>query len=388
MRWELTHVHLGRIVAALSGRYPVNTTLRRAVIATAAVSMALTMAACGKAGSSKSSSASISKGFKIGIALPENQTARYEAYDHPMLVKKIKQLCPKCSVDYENASQNANTQQQQVDTLINDGDKVIILDAVDFKAIEPSVQKAHAKGIKVVAYDRLAQGPVDAYTSFDNVAVGKQQGQALLAAMGSKASPSSKIIMVNGDKGDPNAAQFKQGALSVLQGKVDIAREYDTNGWLANTANSEVAAAITSVGAKNIAAVYSANDGMAAGIVSALQAAHINPIPPVSGQDAQLDGVQRVVAGTQSFTIYKPYLQEADAAAEMAIDLATGKSISGVAPTTASSATTKNIPSNLIATTVLTQKNVMQTVVDGGLYTVSQICAGQYKADCAKIGLN
>jgi D-xylose transport system substrate-binding protein len=366
----------------------VNTTLRRAVISVAAVSMALTMAACGKAGGDKSSTADASKGFKIGLALPENQTARYEAYDRPMIVAKIKQLCPKCTVDYENAQQDANTQQQQVDTLINDGDKVIILDSVDFKAIQPSVEKAHKKGIKVVAYDRLAQGPVDAYTSFDNTSVGKQQGQALLTAMGSKASPKSKIIMVNGDKGDPNAAQFKAGAHSVLDGKVSIAAEYDTNGWLANTANSEVAGAITRIGAKNIAAVYSANDGMAAGIISALQAAHISPVPPVSGQDAQLDGVQRVVAGTQAFTIYKPYRDEADAAATMAIDLATGKSLGSVAPSKSSSATTKDIPSDLIATTVLTDKNVQQTVIAGGLYTASTICTPQYKAACAKIGLS
>jgi D-xylose transport system substrate-binding protein len=365
----------------------VNTTLRRAVIATAAVSMALGLAACGKAGGAKSTTASTSSGFRIGIALPENQTARYEAYDRPMMVAKIKALCPKCSVDYENAGGDANTQQQQVDTLINDGDKVIILDSVDYKAIESSVEKAHKKGVKIVAYDRLAQGPVDAYTSFDNTAVGKQQGQGLLAAMGSKATPKSKIIMINGDKGDPNAAQFKAGALSVLQGKVDIAAAYDTTGWLANNANQEVAGAISRIGAKNVAAVYSANDGMAAGVVSALKAAHINPIPPVSGQDAQIDGVQRVVQGTQAFTIYKPYRDEANAAVEMAIDLVTGKSLASVAPQKADNGTSKTIPSDLIATTILTRKNVTQTVIDGGLYTAAKICAGQYATACAKLGL-
>ncbi len=364
-----------------------NTTLRRAVVATAAVSMALTMAACGKAGGSSSSAASVSKGFKIGIALPENQTARYEAYDRPMMQAKIHSLCPKCTVNYENATNSANTQEQQVDTLINDGDKVIILDAVDYKAIQSSVEKAHKKGVKIVAYDRLAQGPVDAYTSFDNTSVGEQQGKGLLAAMGSKATPKSKIIMVNGDKGDPNAAQFKAGAHKVLDGKVTIAAEYDTTGWLANNANKEVSGAISRIGAKNIAAVYSANDGMAAGVISALQAAHIKPLPPVSGQDAQLDGVQRIVAGTQAFTIYKPYRQEANAAAQMAVDLATGKSLSSVAPQKADNGSEHSIPSNLIATTILTQKNIKQTVVAGGLYTIPTICTTQFKADCAKIGL-
>ena len=193
-----------------------NIVLRRAVLATAAFSMALTLAACGKAGGGTSGHASAAKGFRVGLALPENQTTRYEAVDRPKIEAKIKQLCPSCSVDYENAVQNANTQQQQIQTLINDGDKVIIVDAVDYRAIQPSIEAAHKKDIKIVAYDRLAQGPVDAYVSFDNTKVGEQQGTALLAAMGSRAKPSSKIIMVNGDPGDPNAGQFKQGALSVL----------------------------------------------------------------------------------------------------------------------------------------------------------------------------
>lgn len=364
-----------------------NAMMRRVVIGTAAVSMALSMAACGKAGSNKSSGASVSNGFKVGLALPENQTARYEAVDRPMIVKKVKELCPKCTVEYQNASQNANTQQQQIDTLINDGVKVIILDSVDSKAIQSSVTKAHNKGIKVVAYDRLAQGPLDAYVSFDNTKVGELQGQGLLTALGSKAS-SDQIVMINGDPGDPNAAQFKAGALSVLNGKVKkIAATFDTTGWLANKANEEMAGAIASVGKSNIAGVYVANDGMAAGVISALQAAHISPLPPVTGQDAQLDGVQRVIAGTQTLTIYKPYLDEANTAAEMAVDVATGKSLSSVADTKVSSPTNKDIASKLITPSIMTKDKVQSTVIAGGLYKVSDICTSLYAAACATLGL-
>jgi D-xylose transport system substrate-binding protein len=364
-----------------------NATMRRVVIGTAAISMALSTAACGKAGGGSPSQATVSAGFKIGLALPENQTARYEAYDRPMIVNKVKALCPKCSVDYQNASQNANTQQQQIDTLINEGVKVIIVDAVDSKAIQSSVEKAGKKGIKVVSYDRLAQGPVDAYVSFDNTKVGHLQGQGLLDALGPKAS-TSQIVMIDGDKGDPNAALFKQGAHAVLDGKVkNIGAEFDTQGWLASEANKEMSGAITSLGKNNIAGVYVANDGMAAGVISALQSAHISPLPPVTGQDAQLDGVQRVVAGTQALTIYKPYLAEAEIAAEMAVSLATGKALSGVTDTTVDSPTTKSIPSKLIAPSIMTKANVQATVISGGLYTVSQICTGQYAAACAKLGL-
>ena len=135
------------------------------------------------------------------------------------------------------------------------------------------MQKAHDAGVKVVAYDRLAQGPVDAYVSFDNEKVGELQGTALLNALGSEAA-SKQIVMINGSPTDPNAAQFKAGAhKSKLNGKVKIGKEYDTPNWDPNTANQEMAGAITALGAPNIKGVYSANDGMAAGIATALSAA-------------------------------------------------------------------------------------------------------------------
>ncbi|GAA1913702.1 sugar ABC transporter substrate-binding protein [Streptantibioticus ferralitis] len=365
-----------------------NTTLRRAVIATAAVSITLSMTACGKkAGdAAKPSAADVSQGFRIGLALPENQTTRYEAVDRPQIQQRLRALCPKCQIDYENATQNANTQEAQLDTLINDGDKVIILDPVDYKAIQPSVEKAHAKGIKIISYDRLSQGPIDGYVSFDNTQVGKQQAQGLLDALGSKATPSTPIVMINGDSADPNAAQYKAGAHSVLNGKVRIAAEYDTTGWQATEANKEVVSAITRLGKANIAAVYSANDGMAAGVVSALLTSHVSPLPPISGQDAQLDAAQRIVAGLQSFTIYKPYAVEANTAAQMAIELATNQPVV-VADSRVSSATNKNIPAKLVATTIMDSRNIRQTVIADGLYTVDQICTEQYATDCVKIGL-
>ncbi len=110
---------------------------------------------------------------------------------------------------------------------------VLIVDAVDAKAIQNSVQKAVDQGIKVVAYDRLAEGPISAYTSFDNEEVGRTQGNAPLKALGDKAKKSTKIVMINGSVTDPNAAQFKKGAHSVLDGKVTIAKEYDTKGVVA-----------------------------------------------------------------------------------------------------------------------------------------------------------
>ena len=214
-------------------------------------------------------------------------------------------------------------QQTQVDTALTKGDKVLILDAVDSKSIQASVQKAHDAGVKVVAYDRLAQGPVDAYVSFDNVKVGELQGTALLAALGANAAdPADRDDQRLAHRPERRAVQAGR-ALRVLNGKVKIGKEYDTPNWDPNTANQEMAGAITALGAPNIHGVYSANDGMAAGIATALSAANLHV--PLTGQDAQLDALQRIQAGTQTMTIYKPYKPEAAAAADVAVEFAQGR---------------------------------------------------------------
>jgi D-xylose transport system substrate-binding protein len=369
----------------------VNTRMRRAAFAVAAGAMAVSLAACGSAkesggGSSKSSSPKKGDAITVGLLLPENQTARYEKFDKPLIEKKVKELTNgKGKIVYANAKQDASLQNQQVDTMVTNKVDVLIVDAVDAAAIKNSVQKAKDAGIPVVAYDRLAQGPIDAYTSFDNETVGKTQGEALLKALGSKAK-SGKIVMMNGSSTDPNAAQFKKGAHEVLDGKVNVGKEYDTKEWKPENANSNMEGAISALGKKKIIGVYSANDGMAGGIITALKAAGISNIP-VTGQDAELAGVQRIVAGEQYMSVYKPYAPEAAAAAEMAVDLAQGKSLDSVAKDKVDSPTTKQVPSVLVPVTALTKDNIKDTVIKDGVYTVADICTSQYKAACDKIGL-
>ncbi|MER5468322.1 substrate-binding domain-containing protein [Streptomyces sp. NPDC002935] len=364
--------------------------MRRAAVAVAAGAMAVSLAACGSAkesGGSSDSSASAKKGdaIKVGLLLPENQTARYEKFDKPLIEKKVKELTNgKGEVVYANAKQDASTQNQQVDTMITNKVDVLIVDAVDAAAIKSSVQKAKDAGIPVVAYDRLAQGPISGYTSFDNKTVGKTQGEALLTALGSKAKD-GKIVMMNGSVTDPNAAQFKAGAHEVLDGKVNVGKEYDTKEWKPENANANMEAAISALGKKNIIGVYSANDGMAGGIITALKAAGIKV--PVTGQDAELAGVQRILAGEQFMSVYKPYAPEADAAAELAVALAQGKSLDSVAKDKVDSPTDKQIPSLLVPVTSLTKDNIKDTVVKDGLYTVNDICTPAYAAACKKAGL-
>lgn len=372
--------------------------MRAQVIGGVLVILGLTVA-CGTAGqsgqaggtqggtASASAIGTVEQGFKIGLLLPESKTARYEKFDRPYITNDIKAQCPKCEVVYNNANQDPNQQQQQVDSMLTNGVKVLILDAVDAKAVASSVAKAKSQGAMVIAYDRLASGPVDAYTSFDNLQVGKAQGQALLDAIKAGGDPKrGPIVMVNGSPTDPNAADFKKGAHSVLDGQVTIGKEYDTPDWSPDQANTEAAGAFTALGASNVIGVYAANDGMAGGIARAMQNAGVKPGTPLTGQDAELAAIQRILLGTQTMTIYKPIKPEAKNAAQMAIDIGTGKAIKGT--TTVDNGTSKTIPAQIIAPIVVTKDNVKDTVVKDGFWKASEICTSAVKSACDAAGIS
>ncbi|WP_369234410.1 sugar ABC transporter substrate-binding protein [Streptomyces sp. R21] len=368
-----------------------NTRIRRTGIALAASAAALSLSACGVVDGigGGGSSASPKKGndITVGLLLPEKENSRYEKFDYPIIKQQVAELThKKGKVDYVNAEQDADKQSSQLQQMIADKVDVILLDAVDAKSIAKDVQKAKDAGIPVIAYDRLAQGPIDAYISFDNELVGQVQGRAILEALGSDAE-SRKIVMMNGSVTDPNAAQFKEGALSELKGKVNIAESYDTKDWKPENAKANMEQAISAIGLDKIAAVYSANDGMAGAVIDALKTAGVSKVPPVTGQDAELDAVQRVVAGDQYMSVYKSYPQEASAAAEMAVAKVQGRGIEFDALTRdkTDSPTNKDIPSQMVPVVALTKDNIADTVVDDGIYTVKQICTAKYKSACASI---
>ncbi|MFI6004793.1 sugar ABC transporter substrate-binding protein [Streptomyces sp. NPDC051366] len=366
-----------------------NTYLGRvAAAAVAASAIAVSLTACGSTDEDADARPGASgDAIKVGLLLPEDQTARYEKFDKPLIEKEVGKFTRgKGKVVYANAKQDAAAQNSQVEAMIADKVHVLIIDAVDAKAIAGSVKKAKDAGIPVIAYDRLAEGPIDAYTSFDNEDVGKVQGKALLDALGDKAKD-GHIVMMNGSVTDPNAKQFKSGAHSVLDGKVSVGKEYDTVDWKPENANTNMAAALSALGKGKIVGVYSANDGMAGGIITALKAAGISNLPPVTGQDAELAGVQRIVAGEQYMSVYKRYAPEAAAAAEMAVALAKGEKIDGIINQIVNSPTTKGVPSVLVPGVALTRSNVKSTVVDDGVYTVDEICTDKFRAACDEIGL-
>jgi len=330
---------------------------------------------------------SVENGFKIGLLLPESKTTRYETFDRPLMEAKLKQLCPKCEVLYQNADQDTAKQVSQVESMLTQGVKVLILDAVDAKAAEGMVNNAKSKNVPVIAYDRLASGPVDYYVSFDNKKVGEVQGQALLDALSKGGDPKrGQIVMIHGSPTDPNAADFKAGAKSVLEGKVNIGKEYDTPDWSPDQAQREMEQAITAVGKDKIIGVYAANDGTGGGAIAAMKGAGFTTIPFTTGQDAELAAIQRILTGQQGMTVYKAIKPEAEAAAEMAIAAATGKQYTG--QTVMKNNGSKDVPSVLLTPVAVTKETVKDTVIKDGFYTAAQICTGEFAKACTDLGIS
>ncbi|MFD3499821.1 sugar ABC transporter substrate-binding protein [Streptomyces sp. NPDC058676] len=367
--------------------------MRRIAISVAASTMTLSLTACGALGVTGSGSeASPTKGndITVGVLMPEKTNTRYEEFDYPIIKARVASLTGnKGETIYANGEADADKQARQMQQMIDDQVDVILLDAVDSHAIADTVQKAKDAGIPVIAYDRLAEGPIDAYVSFDNELVGEVQGRSIIEALGPNADTSDKIVMMNGSPTDPNAGQFKAGARSELEGKVTIAESFDTKGWSPEEAQANMTAALNKIGKSNIAAVYSANDAMAGGIIKALEAAGVTELPPITGQDAELSAVQRIVAGEQYMSVYKPYPQEAEAAAEMAVAKIQGRDIQfdALASDRVDSPTDKDIAAQLVPVVALTKANIESTVVADGIYKVSDICTSGFKSACAEIGL-
>jgi len=363
----------------------------RRLVAAGGLALVLAATACSNSDNNSSSSTgggqSVENGFKVGILLPESKTTRYESFDKPYMEAKIKELCPKCEILYQNADQDSSKQQSQAEAMLTQGAKVLILDPVDASAAETLVNSAKSQSVPVVSYDRLAKGPIAYYVSFDNKKVGQLQGQSLLDALKSGGDPKrADIVMINGSPTDPNAADFKSGAHSVLDGQVTIGKEFDTPDWSPDKAQQEMEQAITALGKDKIIGVYAANDGTAGGAIAAMKGGGFTTIPPVTGQDAELAAIQRIVAGEQYMTVYKAIKPEAETAASMAIAAATGQAYSGETTTTVNNGTT-DVTSVLLTPVAVLKSNIMDTVVKDGFYTVAQICTSQFAAACTAAGI-
>ncbi|MEO5901883.1 MAG: sugar ABC transporter substrate-binding protein [Ilumatobacteraceae bacterium] len=321
----------------------------------------------------------------IALLLPESATARYESQDHPLFEAKVTSLCAGCKVIESNADQDAAKQQTQAEAALTNGAKVLVLDPVDGKAAASIVQLANDKKVPVISYDRLIQNAkIDLYISFDNEQVGKLQAQALVDKLKADGKTSGDIVMINGSPTDSNAALFKKGAHSVIDSSgFTVAAETDTVEWKPENAQSDMDGDIVKVGKDKIIGVYAANDGTAGGAIASMKAAGISPLPPVTGQDAEVAGLQRILIGEQYMTVYKAVKLEAEGAATAAVAL-----LGGTKPAT--TGTTNNgsidVPSIILTPVAITKDKVKDVVADG-FWKASDICTGAFASACTAAGV-
>lgn len=327
---------------------------------------------------------------KIAILLPETKTARYEASDLPDFKAKLSSLG--FDVDngliYSNANQDASAQQSQAEAAITNGATVLVLDPVDSDAAAAIADLAKSKNIPVISYDRLIKGSdgVSYYISFDNEQVGKLQGQALLDALTKAGISNPQVVFINGSPTDNNATLFKKGAHEVLDGKVTVAKEYDTPDWSPDKAQDEMTQALTALNNK-VDGVLAANDGTAGGAIAAMKGAGLTTFPPVTGQDAEVAGIQRIIAGEQYMTVYKAIKPEAEAAATLAYDLVMGTTPDATLVNGSVNNGKMDVPSILLVPVAVTKDNIESTIVADGFHTVAEICTSDFAAACTAAGI-
>jgi D-xylose transport system substrate-binding protein len=363
-------------------------TKRAVIAATALVLAAGSLTACSSNSGSGTTSSGTNAAVKIGLLLPDDVTARYAAADKPYFEAAVKKLDSKATVLYANAAGSASTQQQQAQSMLAQGVKVLVLDAFDGEAAQSIVTEAKAKKVPVIDYDRLVDGgQSNYYISFDNEKVGELQGTAFVNQLKAEGVPAgSGILMIDGSPTDNNATLFAKGAHTEIDPSgYKILAEYKTPGWLPANAQSWAASQFTKFGSQ-IKGIYAANDGTAGGVIAAAKAKKVDLSKlALTGQDASLAGIQSILAGDQFMTIYKAIKPEAEKAASLAVDLANGKK--PTAPTTVAGASGPGVPSFLLTPVAVTKANIESTVVADGFDTAAQICTGIYAALCTANGI-
>jgi D-xylose transport system substrate-binding protein len=362
---------------------------RLLLLAIVGVVAALGLAACGDDDES-SDSGSESGGGSIAFLLPGTQTARYETQDKPLFEQKVQELCPDCEILYQNADQDPTKQQSQVEAAVTEGVDVMVLDPVDSTAASGMVTRAKQADIPVISYDRLIlEADLDYYVEFNSQEVGTQQGEALAKKLADDGNPTGPIVQINGDPKDNNAKLFKEGSSAVFEKEgIDVAKEYDTPDWLPENAQREMEQAITALGEDGFKGVYAANDGTAGGAIAALTAAGIDPSTvPVTGQDAELAAIQRILAGEQYMTVYKPIKPLADDAAELAVAVAQGQEPPEGIINGSEDNGTEDVPTAINKTIPVFADNVKDTIIADDYWSPQEICTKQYAQACKDAGI-
>ena len=321
-----------------------------------------------------------SSGPLVTFLLPENVTARWESQDKPFFIAAMKKLYPSAKVQVQNALNDASKQQSQAEAALAGGAKVLVVTAIDQKGAAVIVNDAKRQGVPVIAYDRLIKNaPLSYYVSVDGVKIGQLQGSWLKA----HTKTGARIAVINGSPIDDNAHLFAQGYLGVLNPLFKSgARKQVANVWTPlwdpSKAQSEMEQILTKSN-NGVDAVLSANDGMAGGIIAALQAQGLAGKVPVTGLDGTLASLQLILQGKQSMSVWRSLNEQATKAAQITAALLKGQkpsaSLFGGASKNNGSV---KVPWAKVTPRVITVSNMNLEIKDGAV-TKSQLCKGMPK---------
>ncbi|MFR9798272.1 multiple monosaccharide ABC transporter substrate-binding protein [Streptomyces sp. MS06] len=364
---------------------------RRAALAAiaGAASLALTLTACGQnsEGGSKDDSTS-TDGATIGIAMPTKSSERWIA-DGNNVKKDLESKGYKTKLVY--GEDDPDQQVSQIENLITQGVKALIVAAIDNKSLNNVLQQAADAHIPVIAYDRLILGTknVDYYASFDNEKVGRLQGNYIIDKLGLKDGKGPfNIELFAGSNDDNNTKYFFNGAMSVLKPYIDgkklvvrsgqtALNQVTTLRWDGATAQRRMDDILTkSYQDARVDAVLSPYDGISIGILSSLKSdgygSGSKPLPVVTGQDAELASVKSIIAGEQTMTVYKDTRQLAKVASNMVDAVLNGKKPE-VNDTKTYDNQAKVVPAYLLQPVSVDKTNYQKVLVDGGYYTADQL---------------
>lgn len=342
------------------------------VVAIAGVSaIALAGCASGDAGSGGGDAT------RACVILPDAASSpRWETLDRKYLQEGLE--AAGFAVDIQNAQGDTNKYATIADQQLSQGCGVMLL--VDYNGAGAAVaEKASAEGIPVIAYDRPIAG-ADYYVSFDNVEVGRLEGQAVVEGLeaAGKDPATAAVYYIGGDAADGNAAMFREGAVEVMEGAGITAVAEPPGVWDGDKSATNFEQALTANGGV-VDAVWAANDTNAAGVITILDKNGL--VVPVSGQDASIAGLQNVLLGKQWATVYKPVKLEADAAVETAIALLNGE-------TPASDLTLDDGTPFITVAPIYTRPENVKDVVDAGDADAAELCTGDVAAKCAEFGIS
>jgi D-xylose transport system substrate-binding protein len=352
-----------------------------------ALGVALALSACGDdsdSGSGSGSDNGSSGAGKIGVILPDTESSvRWESADRPALEAAFKEAGVEYSI--QNAEGDAEKMTTIADGMIADGVTVLAIVNLDSESGAAIEEKAASQGVKTIDYDRLTLGgSADYYVSFDNTKVGELQGQGLADCLGDK---DANIVYLNGSPTDNNATLFSAGAHSVLDPMTNykVVGEQAVPDWDNEQAVTIFEQLYTQAGGK-VDGVLAANDGLGGSVISVLEKNGRAGQVPVTGQDATVEGLQNILAGTQCMTIYKSAKLEAGALADAAIALVNGEEAETTG-TTADETGGRDVPSILLDPVSITKANVKDVIDDGGA-AAADVCAGDFAAACTEAGIS